>query len=354
MANDDPPSSPVATNDVVAAAQLPPPPSDRPPRLPPPSRRISGLESADNGTYPQDELDVPNAIDLEHIRPTGSRRVSIDPPLPPTPQRHRTPVAPPQGRPAVTASTKRKKPGDEQCVSVGQTRPKQRSNTSKETTTQQPVQGLPPQKKAKKSAPTKKKSTPKPASDPNANRCALIHNEFISFVREKRLVPKKVSEDNLNAHMKEFNRFHDSFYKQCEHRFSYVQKRGSETIESMGMGTRSSLSQIDEEAAVVNTTDLRRLSRYHMEDALGLKEGDRVLLYFRMQGMRKLKWLNKKTRGWDISHVIEANDAQPFKMMGDRYIQLYATVTQAKLNKDIQYGHCTMSDFKRHYVNSGV
>eukprot|EP00956_Cyclotella_meneghiniana_P024347 scaffold48787_cov89-Cyclotella_meneghiniana.AAC.4 len=60
-------------------------------------------------------------------------------------------------------------------------------------------------------------------------------------------------------------------------------------------------------------------------------------------------WLNKKSRGWDISHVIEANDAQPFKMMGDKYIQLYATVTQAQLNKDIQYGHCTMADFKRHY-----
>eukprot|EP00956_Cyclotella_meneghiniana_P024346 scaffold48787_cov89-Cyclotella_meneghiniana.AAC.3 len=214
MANDDPPSSPVvATDDAVAAAQLPPPPSDRPPRLPPPSRRISGLESADNDTYPQDELDVANAIDWSI---SDRRDLGV------------TPVAPPQGWPAVTVSTKRKKPGDEQCVSVSQTRPKQRSNKSKETTTQQPVQGPPPQKKAKKSAPTKKKSAPKTASDPNTNRAALIHNEFISFVREERLVPKKVSEDDRNAHMKDFNRFHDSFYKQCEHRFSYVQKRGSQ------------------------------------------------------------------------------------------------------------------------------
>ena len=98
MAADPPPSSPVPTDDAVAAAQLPPPPSNHHPRLPPPSRRLSHLESSDVSSDQSRLFHAGKEFDLESVRPTGTRRISLDPPLSPTPHRDRTLVAPLQGR----------------------------------------------------------------------------------------------------------------------------------------------------------------------------------------------------------------------------------------------------------------
>ena len=199
MSADPPPTSPVPTDDAVAAAQLPPPPSNRPPRLPPPSRRPSLLESSNFSTDQSRLFDASDEFDLESVHPAGTRRISLDPPLPPTPHRHRTPVAPPQGRAAVTASTKRKDPTDKRSASRDVYKEKRRKNTTtvpvskksggpQQTTGDSCVRGESsilideppkPQKTTGKSAPKHQK----PSSNPATNCAALIHNGFIDFIR---------------------------------------------------------------------------------------------------------------------------------------------------------------------------
>lgn len=81
MADGSPPSSPAAANDAIAAANRPPPLSDHPHRLPPPSRRLSAAESAISRSTPASAGD---GVNFEPFRLVESRRVSLDPPLPPS------------------------------------------------------------------------------------------------------------------------------------------------------------------------------------------------------------------------------------------------------------------------------
>ena len=144
------------------------------------------------------------------------------------------------------------------------------------------------------------------------------------------LKPPTIPAVERDAYDKMFSDFEAKYKLQCQHRWEYVKNSDSEYIESIGLGTRSSNLDEDEEAISLQTTSRRRLTRYHMEDSLLLSEGDELILYFAKSAVSdQSRWWNKS---FPLSSIVDIQQSDTFKMMGTEYFKLRATVSQAKMN----------------------
>jgi hypothetical protein len=222
-------------------------------------------------------------------------------------------VAPPAApNPPVTNSAKRQKTGDNSRCST--------------------------QTKNVPSNPTKRKHTGHANSSTDSifsiNRKALVNDNFIKFAREKILIPPKMSDQEAADYKRMIDKFEDKIRVQCRHRFSYQHTSDEDFIESIGLGTRSA-DLVDNDAMEVSTSDRRRLSRYHMEDCLRLAVGQTVRLYFKKSAVHDPKgWWN---RSYPLQGIIDLQRSESFKMMGEVYYELVATVSQANLNQEVHF-----------------
>ena len=81
-----------------------------------------------------------------------------------------------------------------------------------------------------------------------------------------------------------WDKFNKTFTKQINWRFQRVLLSREERDDQLGRGLRSSVEEdllIDDDGAMANTTNIKRTSRYHIEDILRMREKDKIVVYFK-------------------------------------------------------------------------
>ena len=108
------------------------------------------------------------------------------------------------------------------------------------------------------------------------------------------------------------------------------------------------LSAPDEDAEDANSTDIRRLSRYHMENVIRCQDGDSLLLFFKQASdvVHNL-WGDK------VGRAVVAQDAAGFgistSICGDMYTCVRVSVSRAHLHHDMKFGRMSRAEFRRRY-----
>jgi hypothetical protein len=89
----------------------------------------------------------------------------------------------------------------------------------------------------------------------------------------------------------EFSVWESKFRSQTKVRFRREQTTADQIHEQIGLGLRSAVladSLDDDEAYNVDTTNEKRLSRFHWEDVLRLKVGENIIVFFKNNSNRSI------------------------------------------------------------------
>ena len=108
-----------------------------------------------------------------------------------------------------------------------------------------------------------KKKAAKPKPSWQKNRDDIINGEIHEFARPT-LKTSDISEEA-------FQIYYDKFKEQQQYKFQHWNTQREQPSDDVGMATRSSRVDdmtIDEDAYNVETTNIKRLSRYHVEDII--------------------------------------------------------------------------------------
>ena len=104
-----------------------------------------------------------------------------------------------------------------------------------------------------------------------------------------------------------------------------------------------------QDAYNLQTTNIKRLSRYHVEDVIKCKEGDSFVLYFRADN----DLINNRYQGLPTSAALVQKEdgigGETVRIAGHDYICIKATIIMATLHHDIKYGSMTLNQFERFY-----
>jgi hypothetical protein len=348
--------SPAAASAAIAAAHLAPPSTVT--RGPPPLALLppNGFESSQNGDESASlARDVARALDDEaqallpppqpssrRISISSSSRASSPPSLRLDGHTGRRVSLEKENAPSTVTNSALPANRSFSAVTISSKRQKTNNNSRRPTNTLGTSSTI---SKRKPSKPSKDSS-----SDLTLNRKALVNDNFIHFAREKHITLPKMSQQEKDEYKRDIERFENSFRTQCRHRFAYQKLSDDDFVASIGLGTRS-VELVDDDAMEVSTSDRRRLSRYHMEDCLRLSVGQTVRLYFRKSAVNDPKmWWNKSCH---LQAIIDLQQSEPFKMMGEEYYEVTATVSQAKMNHDVQMGYISSSQFETAYSGVG-
>jgi len=81
-----------------------------------------------------------------------------------------------------------------------------------------------------------------------------------------------------------FDKYASRFGKQVKCKLQEIRAKTISNEPSLGLCSQQQqlLEEFDDEAFCVETTDIKRTSRYHIEDALKVHQGDTVMMYFRI------------------------------------------------------------------------
>ena len=126
----------------------------------------------------------------------------------------------------------------------------------------------------------------------------------------------------------------------------------------MGMGTQSTAvlgdMLIDDKARLAQVTDTRRLSRYHWEDLLSLKEKDKLVICV----STLQSWM--KTTKMDLKPLYAAREQEDAGLHGDggsqmtiggkTFYELKATVLFATMHQEANSGSMTLADMKKNFA----
>eukprot|EP00560_Eucampia_antarctica_P008311 CAMPEP_0197825644 /NCGR_PEP_ID=MMETSP1437-20131217/2695_1 /TAXON_ID=49252 ORGANISM="Eucampia antarctica, Strain CCMP1452" /NCGR_SAMPLE_ID=MMETSP1437 /ASSEMBLY_ACC=CAM_ASM_001096 /LENGTH=331 /DNA_ID=CAMNT_0043425733 /DNA_START=250 /DNA_END=1242 /DNA_ORIENTATION=- len=122
------------------------------------------------------------------------------------------------------------------------------------------------------------KTKQKPTREKNRTMC--INSSIHKCARPDAFASKK---GNLKIDNAGFEKYYAKMKRQIDHRFKRINVTAAERKDAIGLGLRSSKpkeeSIFDNEALMAETTNIKRLSRYHWEDLLSLKTGGDVVLY---------------------------------------------------------------------------
>ena len=110
-----------------------------------------------------------------------------------------------------------------------------------------------------------------------------MDNHIWEWMREGVFDPESVKFfGQVDQGIKKWSRFDQTFTKQINWRFQRTVLTRDERDEQLGRGLRSSVEDellIDDDGANANTTNIKRTSRYHIEDILRMREKRRITLF---------------------------------------------------------------------------
>ena len=198
-------------------------------------------------------------------------------------------------------------------------------------------------------------SAPKPKGKPRVistyvkNIRAVHNNQFHSFARPDLLQTKgKVADIDLV----DFNKWEKKFNEQMRVCFQRRQVSHASRVDNSGRGLRSAGRDemlFDDEAAMVETTDIRRLTRYPFEKLLLLEEDSPLVIYFRKGNTV----LNDLFSGIPESAARvqrkEGIAGQVETIGGSKYICLRTNMTVARYHQQINSGQITLRDLEKLY-----
>ena len=114
-----------------------------------------------------------------------------------------------------------------------------------------------------------------------------------------------------------------------------------ERDEQLGRGLRSSVEDellIDDDGATANTTNIKRTSRYHIEDILRMREKDNIVLYFRYNKT----WIRDNYSGIPLDAGEQPDVAgtagDVMSIGGSKFLALKGTVFSARMHEEAQSG----------------
>ena len=137
--------------------------------------------------------------------------------------------------------------------------------------------------------------------------------------------------------------------KQIKCKFQEV--RAKRTVVTEARASRynnQTLDDFDEEAYNVETTDIKRTSRYHMEDCLKMHHGDAIMLYFRCNAKSTMQnvFSEKPPRTAEMQ-LKQGIGADVISINAKKFVALKATISRSTLHHDIKYVNLTPAQFKR-------
>ena len=164
---------------------------------------------------------------------------------------------------------------------------------------------------------------------------------------------------NLKIDEAGFERFYATMKKQIDQRFNKkTNVSAAEREDAMGLGLRSSQpkddSFFDNDALVANTTNHKRLSRYHWEDLLHLNGGDNVVIM--VSTLQKwMKTTKMKLAPWHAAKIQrEAGIAGEEQVIaGEKFYALKARVVSQSLSHEAKAGDITYENFQKAFANKG-
>ena len=346
----------VASNATAAANEPPPSPPGASPRPSPraelnysptsDNRRVRGHDGTSTGTSPTKKASK-NRVTIDSKRKVGSPRRMfrtspggdldasspsgvLDDILPPPTARN---VAASSMLLAATHNARGKQRHTKKASKV----PKSKSSVQ----TKRPNGGT--KSTAKKTGKVQQRKTK--ANSIATNLSACINLDFHRWAR-----PSVFDSDTpINISDAAFATFSNNFDEQIRHRFKEerVSKRQKEAV--MGLGLRSSQDAdllVDADAASLETTDVRRLSRHQFEDILGTKAGEPVLLYFLKDSADALAHLSGRHTEAAKQQRIAKIGGISVRMNKQAWVCIKATFESNALHADIQSGQMSMAQLE--------
>ena len=185
------------------------------------------------------------------------------------------------------------------------------------------------------------------------NRTQCINNDIHEWSRPNSFVDDGNAFDEVA-----FDYFHADMMKRIRNRFKRVRTTVDNQIQSRGLVTRSSAKGedlfLDEDARTAETTDVKRLSRYHWEDIVNLQGGDNIVLFVSI----KQKWM--KTTKMGLVPLQASREqlqlgvaGQTFQIGSRPFYALKAKLLYNTMHHDIAHGFTTLNQFKDAYKENG-